>query len=94
MSQDEQIDSIIMASINIIETEVNKLRDKQEDDELSKQDTDKVVDFLKTLVLIQKDKRQGAKEEDLEVKGLNSNELDLALEKAIQEEIDKRNGNA
>jgi hypothetical protein len=84
MLQDEQIEAIITRSINIIDAEVAKVGDKQDTDSLSKEDTDKVIDFLKTLIIVQKEKRQIAKDEILDLKELSKDELDQAIAKEAE----------
>lgn len=91
MTQDEQIDNIITASINIIELEIHSIQTKQTTKPLSKDDTDRVIDFLKTLVIVQKDKRLSIKENQLDIKSMDMSELDLAIEKETErlKSIDK-----
>ena len=79
MSTDDQIDNIISQSINIIEKEIKSIKKKQISNPLDKMDSDKVTDYLKTLVLVQRDRRLGAKENIIEVKGLTNDELEAAI---------------
>lgn len=85
----EQINKIINSSIDLIEKEVQLLCDKEEP--LSKPDSDKVIEYLKALVLVQKDARLATKEKSMDVQSMTSEELDnLTLEAA--EEIKRKRG--
>lgn len=88
MSQDDQIQTIITQSINIIEQEVSNINAKQEEGSLTKEDTDKVIDFLKTLIIVQKEKRQIAKDEITDLKELSRDELEQAIaQEAAKEKL-------
>ena len=85
MSQDEEIDLIIADSIKIIELEVYKIKCKQQtEDNLGREDTDRIIDFLKTLVIVQKDKRLGSRYEDKDIGDLSPSEIEAAIQREVE----------
>lgn len=84
MSSDDQIELMISKSISIIEIEINKISEKQDTNIIDKMDCDKIIEFLKTLILVQKDKRSSVKESIIEGNSFNTNELDLAIKAEIE----------
>lgn len=84
MLQDEQLESIIAKSIAIIHNEVEKIEARQEDEVMSKNDSDKIIDFLKTLIIVQKEKRLLAKEEEIDVDNLGKDEMDKLIDRELE----------
>jgi tripartite-type tricarboxylate transporter receptor subunit TctC len=76
MSAHDDIDAIISNGISIIEREVSAMESKAN---LTKPDIDKLLECLKTLVVVRKDWRQAEKEQSIDTKSLTPEELDAAI---------------
>ena len=89
MNQYDKIDHIIIDGINIIELEVAKLKAKSLTNMMQKIDIEQVIEYLKALVIVRKDWRQGEKEEVLDTKKLSDDELEAAILKEAEKILDK-----
>jgi uncharacterized coiled-coil DUF342 family protein len=85
----EQVNKIIDQSINLIEEEINLLITKQKTEPLNKLDSDKVIDYLKTLVLVSRDSRIATKEKEVDIKTMTTEEIDAAILEAANKIKDK-----
>ncbi len=72
----DRISNIITKAIDIMEREIDNLFNKNQ---LEKMDYDKLIEFTKTLVIIEKDNRIGAKEQTIETKTMTDEELEQAI---------------
>ncbi len=83
----DNIDNLLHASISIIEKEVLGIQARQLDTEnnLGKSDADKLIEYVKTLVIVRKDWRLAEKEVSTDTSSLSPDDL----ENAILAEADK-----
>lgn len=79
MEQGERIDQIIVDAIGIIELEVIKIKNSQTTKPLDAKETDKVIEFVKALVIVRKDWRQEVKDEVVNTKNMTDEELEKEL---------------
>lgn len=81
MSVDERIETMINNSLGIIEKEIDSIQTKQTESSLDNRESAKLVEFLKTLILVQKDKRLN---DDKSPNNLSQKELDELIEQEIK----------
>ena len=79
MSIDDKIEEMITESINILDRELKIISEKQGVQPLDRGDIARIVEFLKTMVLVQKDKRLEIKEKVVETKSMTDDELNAAI---------------
>ncbi len=86
MSQDEQIETTIISAIDIIEQEIVLVRAKQNKEGLEATDITRVLECLKVLVVVQKDKRASNKENIIDIKALDKTDLDRMIDEEAEKE--------
>lgn len=84
----EDIDQLLADGISIIEAEVNAIKAKQP---LAKPDSDKLIEYIKVLVLVRRDWRVAEGEHSAKLKKLY--DTDEKLDAAIQAELAKQDNN-
>lgn len=84
------IDELLYLGINIIKDEILSIQLAKP---LSKSDSDKLTEYLKTLITIRKDWRLAEKEQSVDAKSMTDEELEAAL-LAEAEKIKGKNAKA
>ncbi len=80
MSDHDTIDKLLREGISIIELEISQLKIQQDsDDGLTKQDIDKLLECMKTMVVVRRDWRIDEKEKIIDTKTLSNEELEAAI---------------
>lgn len=88
MTAHDDIDDLLKEGIAIFQSEIKAIKDKQP---LGKSDADKLIEYLKTLVIIRKDWRLAEKENSLDTKSMAGDELDEAILQEAEKIKLKRN---
>lgn len=91
MTFHEEIDNLLNKGISIIAEEMKNIQTNQKTEALNKFDSDKVTEFLKTLVTIRKDWRIAEKEQAEDTKELSQEELENKIVEEAQKILNKRN---
>lgn len=77
MSIHDVVDQILHTAIDKVSKEVLTLSEKKE--VLTKLESDKLIEYIKALVIVRKDWRLSEKEEQVDVKTLSKEELEAAI---------------
>ena len=77
MSIHEDIDQLLQDGVEIFKKELNTL--SEQTDPLTKEETNKLVELVKTLVIIRKDWRLAEKEVIVDVKKMSTDEINAII---------------
>ena len=77
MSIHDEVDQILHIAIEKIAKEVDSLSEKEES--LTGPESNKLIEYIKALVIVRKDWRLSEKEQQVDVKSLTNEELEAAV---------------